>query len=203
MKKSRSKCSFLSSAILALGALLLSAAPASAQLSWTWSYSCSTFDTGTKCKGGSGTFTTTAQQGSGGSAYFVVTAITGTVEGNPITSLLAPDSLGLKNDNKLSSPLGIPYVNSGSKVTGIGFLTNNDPATDANANNLYQLFIDSEVGYDTQISGPDGLALESIDFKPKKVSDVGVPAPVPEPSSFILLALGAFAFSLLHKRQRA
>lgn len=144
-----------------------------ADLLWDWSYKCSILKTQTKCKGGSGTFTTTDVQGSGGNQYFLVTAITGTVEGNTITSLVAPDSLGLENDNKLSSPSGAPFANSGHKITGIAFLTNNDPATHANANLLFNNFIDDEVGYYTQISGPNHLALENIDFSVKQVSQVG------------------------------
>lgn len=144
-----------------------------ADLLWNWSYKCSFLATQTKCKGGSGTFTTTDLQGSGGDQYYLVTGITGTVEGNTITSLLAPNSLGLDNDNKLSPPLGTPFVNSGHKITGIGFLTNNDPATNANRNLLYNNFIDDQVGYYTQILGPNNLALENIDYSAKLEGDVG------------------------------
>lgn len=144
-----------------------------ADLSWNWSYKCSILKTQTKCKGGSGTFTATDLQGSGGGQYYLVTAITGTVEGNTITSLVAPDSLGFDNDNKLSAPSGTPFVNPGHKITGIAFLTNNDPPTNANGNLLFNNFIDDEVGYYTQISGPNKLALENIDFSAKLVSEVG------------------------------
>ena len=142
-----------------------------ADLVWNWSYKCSIVDTQTKCKGGgSGTFTTTGLQGSGGSQYYLVTDITGTVEGNTITSLLAPDSFGFENDNKIEPPLGQPFVNPGHKITGIAFLTNNDPATKANVNLIFQNFIDDIVGYYTQILGPNNLALENIDFSSKQVS---------------------------------
>jgi hypothetical protein len=128
-----------------------------ADLLWEWSYKCSILTTQTKCKGGSGTFTTTDQQGSGGDQYYLVTGITGTVEGNTITSLLAPGSLGFENDNKLSVPSGTPFANIGHKITGIAFLTNNDPPTKANVNLLYNNFINDEVGYYTQIAGPNNL----------------------------------------------
>jgi hypothetical protein len=139
-----------------------------ADLLWDWTYKCADF---TKCKGGSGTLTTTDEQGSG-VKYYVVTGITGTVEGNTITSLVAPDSLGFHNDNKLATS-GTPFVNSGSKVTGVAFLTNDDSPTNANGNLLYNIFINDEVGYYTQISGPNGLALENIDFSAKRVGEVG------------------------------
>jgi hypothetical protein len=137
-------------------------------LSWSWKYKCSILETGTKCEGGSGTFTTTDQQGSGADIYYVVTGITGTVEGNTITSLVAPDTEGNNNDNKLSAPSGSPYANSGHKITGIAFLTNNDPLTQANVNLLFSNFIDDEVGYYTQISGPNGLSLENVAFSSKQ-----------------------------------
>ena len=194
MKTLRPTLSILSGIALATSGMVLCAAPpASADLSWNWSYKCSFFTTQTKCKGGSGTFTTTDQQGSGGDQYYVVNGITGTVEGNTITSLLAPDSLGFDNDNKLS-PAGngvTPYLNIGfsgpsHKITGIAFLTNNDPPTGANVNQLFSNFIDDEVGYYTQIGGPNKLALENIDFSSKQVGVVGLPpAAVPEPSSLL------------------
>jgi hypothetical protein len=142
-------------------------------LLWNWSYKCSILTTQTKCKGGSGTFTTTEMQGSGGGQYYLVTGITGTVEGNTITSLLAPNSLGYDNDNKLSYPSGGPFVNPGHKITGIAFLTNNDPATKANVNQLFNNFIDDIVGYYTQIGGPNNLSLLNIDFSSKIEGDVG------------------------------
>jgi hypothetical protein len=144
-----------------------------ADLLWDWSYKCSILTTQTKCKGGSGTFTTTDQQGSGGDLYHLVTDITGTVEGNTITSLAAPHSLGFENDNKLSAPSGTPFANTGHKITGIAFLTNNDSPTNANGNLLFSNFIDDIVGYYTQILGPNNLALENIDFSAKQVGEVG------------------------------
>lgn len=144
-----------------------------ADLVWNWSYKCSILSTQTKCKGGSGTFTTTDVQGSGGGQYYLVTGITGTVEGNTITSLVAPDSLEFENDNKIQPPLGQLFVNPGHKITGVAFLTNNDPATKANVNLLYNNFIDDEVGYYTQITGPNNLALENIDYSAKQVGEVG------------------------------
>jgi hypothetical protein len=46
-------------------------------LLWDWSYKCSILTTQTKCKGGSGTFTTTDQQASGGDLYYLVTGSPG------------------------------------------------------------------------------------------------------------------------------
>jgi hypothetical protein len=112
-------------------------------------------------------------QGSGGGQYYLVTAITGTVEGNTITSLLPPKSLSYENDNKLSYPLGQPFVNPGHKITGIAFLTNNDPATKDNVNLLFTNFIDGIFGYYTQIGGPNNLSLLNIDFSAKLEGDVG------------------------------
>jgi hypothetical protein len=142
-------------------------------LLWNWSYKCSLLTTQTPCKGGSGTFTTNEMQGSGGSQYYLVTAITGTVEGNTITSLLPPKSLSYENDNKLSYPLGGPFINTGHKITGIAFLTNNDPATKDNVNLLFTNFMDDFVGYATQIGGPNNLELLNIDFSAKLEGDVG------------------------------
>jgi hypothetical protein len=133
-------------------------------LLWNWSYKCSLLTTQTPCKGGSGTFTTNEMQGSGGGQYYLVTAITGTVEGNTITSLLAPKSLSYENDNKLSYPLGGPFINPGHKITGIAFLTNNDPATKDNVNLLFTNFIDDIVGYYTQIGGPNNLFVVEYRF---------------------------------------
>jgi hypothetical protein len=143
-----------------------------ADLLWNWSYKCSLLTTQTECKGGSGTFTTTDQQGSDGNQYYVVTGMTGTVEGNIITSLVAPDSLGYKNDNKLA-PSGMPWPNADHTITGIEFLTNNDPPTKANVNLLYAYFIDYVVGFYTQILGPNNLELINIAFSAKPVGDVG------------------------------
>jgi hypothetical protein len=143
-----------------------------ADLQWNWSYKCSLLTTQTPCKGGSGSFTTTGLQGSGGAQYYEVVAISGTVEGNTITALVAPHSLGFDNDNKLSPPLGRPFINADHKITGIAFLTNNDPLTKANGNLLYTNFIDNIVGYYTQILGPNNLGLVNIDFSIKQVGDV-------------------------------
>ena len=145
-----------------------------ADLLWNWSYKCSLLDTQTPCKGGSGTFTTTEMQGSGGDQYYLVTGITGTVEGNTITALIPPKSLSYENDNKLQYPSGAPFMNVGAgKITGIAFLTNNDPATNENVNLLCSNFIDKIVGYYTQIGGPNNLELLNIDFSSKIEGDVG------------------------------
>lgn len=176
----------LAALLLVLPAVLLGAGRANAtDLQWTWSYKCSLLTTQTKCDGGSGTFTTTAQQGSGKDAFYLVTAITGTVEGATITALLPPDSLTFHNDNKLDVPSGAPFSNSGHSITGIGFLTNNDPLSTANVNLLYNNFIDSFVGFYTQITGPNALFLESIAFSPKQVGSVGA-APIPAPSGLLV-----------------
>jgi hypothetical protein len=144
-----------------------------ADLVWNWSYKCSFLTTQTPCKGGSGTFTTTEEQDVGANGFYIVTAMTGTVEGNTITSLEPPNSLGFKNDNKISVS-GALWANAGAgKITGIEFLTNNDPATHENANLLYSYFIDDIVGYYTQILGPNNLELVNIDWSNKLVGEVG------------------------------
>jgi hypothetical protein len=144
-----------------------------ASIEWHWSYKCSILTTQTECKGGSGSFITTDQQGSSGYEYCLITSMTGTVEGNTITSLLAPDSLDYKNDNKLAYPSGAVFCNADHKITGIAFLTNNDSPTNANVNLLYSNFMDDIAGFYIQISGPNGLALESIEFSAKQVGVVG------------------------------
>jgi hypothetical protein len=213
MKTSRPKS--LVWIILAISGMFLSAArSASADLLWEWSYKCSLLDTGTKCKGGSGQFTSTeTAEGPTGNPYYVLTGITGTVEGNIITSLLPVDSLGFDNDNKISAfdgdSKGTPYSHDPSHtITGIAFLTNGDPDTAANLNLLFQNFIDTEVGDDTQISGPNGLALENVDFSAKLLGEsdpigVTLPAPVPEPGSLSLITLGCLTLgTALRKHSR-
>ncbi len=60
MKTLRPTLSILSGIALATSGMVLSAAPpALADLLWDWSYKCSILTRQTKCKGGSGTFTTT------------------------------------------------------------------------------------------------------------------------------------------------
>ncbi|HEY1880001.1 MAG TPA: PEP-CTERM sorting domain-containing protein [Caulobacteraceae bacterium] len=61
---------------------------------------------------GSGTFTT-----AGGSSPFTITGITGTVDGNAITALLAPGVFAV-NDNILYSPA--PYLD----LNGVSFVAN-------------------------------------------------------------------------------
>jgi hypothetical protein len=185
----------LSIGIVLLAGMFLSAArPAKADLLWDWSYSCSLFSTLTKCQGGGGLLSTGSLQGSGINAFYTITDITGTVEGNTITALEPPNSLGFKNDNQLDMT-GAPNPSDTHKITGIEFLTNNDPPTNANVNLIYEDFIDTVVGFDTQILGPNGLALESIDWSSKQVGmvgPIGLRAAVPEPSSSLLacFALG-------------
>ena len=143
-------------------------------LFWKWSYRCSILETQTECKGGGGTFTTSELQGSGGDQYYIVTAINGTVEGNTITALLPPNSLGFENDNKLSAPSGVPFLNVGShKITGIAFLTNNDPPTRENLNLLCSNFIDDKVGYMYQFMGPNNLELLNTVYSASQTGDVG------------------------------
>lgn len=145
MKTSRPKLSVFI-ALATSGMLLSAARPASADYLWDWSYKCSILDTETKCKGGSGTFTSTeVAEGPSGNPYYVLTGITGTVEGNTITSLLPPDSFTYNNDNKISAfdgdSKGGPYSHDPSHtITGIAFLTNGDPATNANVNLLFSKF---------------------------------------------------------------
>jgi hypothetical protein len=69
--------------------------------------------------------------------------------------------------------LGGPFINTGHKITGIAFLTNNDPATKDNVNLLFTNFMDDFVGYTTQIGGPNNLELLNIDFSAKLEGDVG------------------------------
>ena len=103
MKKLRSSLSFSVLALATFGTLLSAARPASADYLWNWSYKCGA-ETFTKCEGGSGTFTSTqVAQGPDGNPYYIVTGMTGTVEGNTITVLLPVDSLGKNNDNKIIS----------------------------------------------------------------------------------------------------
>jgi hypothetical protein len=145
-----------------------------AGLLWNWGYRCSMLETQTECKGGGGTFTTSELQGSGGGQYYLVTGITGTVEGKTITALLPPNSLEYKNDNKLSAPSGVPFLNTGGgKITGIAFLTNNDPPTRENLNLLYSNFIDDVVGYFYQITGPNNLEILNSVYSAKQVGTVG------------------------------
>jgi hypothetical protein len=47
------------------------------------------------------------------------------------------------------------------------------PRQNANGNLLFSNFIDDIVGYYTQISGPNNLALENIDFSAEQVGEVG------------------------------
>ncbi len=90
--------------------------------------------------------------------------MTGTVEGNTITSLLPPNSLDYNNDNKIAYPSGAVFASADHKLTGIAFLTSNDAATNANVNLLYEMFQNTTAGFDTQLTGPNGLALENIAF---------------------------------------
>lgn len=194
---------------LAASAMFLTAArPASADYLWDWSYKCSIFDTGTHCDGGSGTYTSTmVAQGPTGNPYYVLTGMTGTVEGSAISSLLPPSSLGNDNDNKISAfdgdSKGTPYSHDPSHtITGIAFLTNGDPATAANVNLLFQNFIDDQVGDYTQISGPNHLALENVDFSAKLVGEIdpSLPASIPEPGSVGLITLGCLLFGSALKK---
>jgi hypothetical protein len=185
----------LSIGIALLAGMFLSAArPAKADLLWDWSYSCSFFSTFSPCQGGGGLLSTGTLQGSGTNAFYQITDMTGTVEGNTITALVPPDSLGFNNDNRLDISGG-PNASDTHKILGIEFLTNNDPPTHANVNLIYELFIDTTAGFDTQILGPNGLALESVAWSSKQVGTVGpigLRAAVPEPSSSLLacFALG-------------
>jgi hypothetical protein len=184
--------------LAAVGMFLGATRPASADYLWKWSYSCSILETQSTCKGGSGTYTSTqVAQGPKGNPYYVLTGIEGTVEGNTITALLPPNSLGNDNDNRISAyggtSNGAPYSwDPSHKITGIGFLINNDPATAANVNLLYQNFIDGSVGDYTQIISPAFEALLNIDFKAKYegiVAPTIPPAAAPEPGSLAFMAL--------------
>ena len=164
MKILQNKLSALRYVALVTSWAFLDTVPASADVLWDWDYSC-TFK---ECKGGSGTFTTTGIQGSGINSYYLVTGMTGEVEGNTITSLIPPGEAGT-NDNKLSGG-GDPFENAGYKVTGIAFLTNNDPLTTANVNRLYSVFV--YAGYDIQLYAPDNLAIENIRYSSRMTGTV-------------------------------
>lgn len=201
MKTSSFKSSVLGTALVISG-IFLNAVPASADLLWNWSYHCSLLDTQTKCEGGSGTFVTGELQ-SGPSPYYVVSEMTGTVEGNTITSLLPPNSLGYNNDNWLDQNFGQPIVWATSKITGIAFLTNNDSATRANVNLLFSNAPGMGTGPFTQIGGPNNLALLDIDFSGRIVGEVdpvgpdGNPVAIPEPGSVLYFVLGLSVLGLL------
>jgi len=84
----------------------------------------------------------------------------------PVAAVEAPiqvDHTQVSN-YKLSAPSGTPFANVGHKITGIAFLTNNDPLTQADVNLLFSNFISDTVGYYTQISGPNGLSVENVAF---------------------------------------
>lgn len=167
--------------VAASGVFCSTARAASTTLTWDWSYTCKL------CVGGSGTFTTTEQQGSGESQYYLVTAMTGIVEGHTIVELLSTNWPGLDNDNKLNYPSGSPYSNEGHKITGIGFLIDYSGLERTLLFNNYQ---DVYAGYYTQIAGPQ-LSLLNIDFKNKQVLEET--SSVPEPSSFYFSLLGCIA----------
>lgn len=186
--------------IMLMSGFFLTAAPASADLAWNWEYKCSALTTQTRCQGGSGTFTTTEQQGSGTNEYYVVTGMTGTVEGNTITSLLAPNSLGEANDNKIDN-FGTPFPNAGSKITGIAFLTNNDAPSSANLNLLFSNFIDDFVGYYTQIGGPNNLSLLNIDFSGKRVGATGEIVTVAEPNTLLVFSMSVLMLGIVAGRK--
>ncbi len=198
MNLAKSKLSTFS-LLLLIFAILLSAKPASADIVWDWSYKCST---GEKCKGGGGTFTTGDEQGSGINAYYTISALTGTVEGNAITELLAPNSLGEDNDNKVDT-FGSPWPNDGHKITGIAFLTNNSAPTSTNVNLLFSNFIDDFVGYYTQIQGSNFTSLLDVDYSAKKTSMAEDPAAVPEPNSLILLGTVALCSLTIKFRRKS
>lgn len=188
MRVSRNRLPALGYVALATSWTIFGAVPASADVLWDWSYSCSLLTTQTECKGGSGTFTTTNLNGSGTDGYYVVTGMTGEVEGNTITSLIPPGGNG-KNDNKLSISGGI-FNNTGSAITGLDFYTNDDTAQ---PNELYDVYIDYVVGYYTQLTGPGFNPIENLDFKDKQVGEVSSTSgdslgdmPVIDPSSLLV-----------------
>ena len=192
---------------MAASAILFGVArPASADYLWNWSYKCG-FETFSKCQGGSGQYTSTeVAQGPGGNPYYVLTGMTGTVEGNTISALLAPDSLGLSNDNKISAydNMGTPYSHDPSHtVTGIGFLVNGDAPTVANRSFVAQNFIDDYVGDYTQIALPNNVSLLNVDFEAKLVGEVapGELAPVPEPGSLMLVGTGILSAAGMARRR--
>ena len=218
MKVLQNKFSIFNYVLLATLWTFSGTVPASADLLWDWNYSCSLLTSFSECKGGSGTFTTTELQGSGINSYYLVTGMTGTIEGSTITSLVAPDTIGYNNDNKLT-PSGQPWANIGHKITGIDFLVNNDPPIGTNVYQLLSSFQNDYAGYYTQIfgvrgQGPDGFLpyILNTNFSSKEVGEMGLttvpglelPEPeLPEPSSLLIFATAAcLMFGVIRNRKR-
>ena len=206
MKTTRSKLfAFSRIALATLATLFGVVRPASADYLWDWSYTCHA--PLSKCQGGSGQYTSTmVAQGDSGNPYYVLTGITGTTEGNTITALLAPGSLGLANDNKISAYAGpsegTPFSHDPSHtITGIGFLVNGDAPTVANRSLLFQNFIDDFVGDYTQILLPNGVSLLNVDFDAKLVGVVDNGSQAPEPGSLMLVGTGILSAAGLARRR--
>ncbi len=194
--------------VLAAFALFCCATPqARADYLWSWHYSCS-FETYSKCSGGSGQYTsTTNAQGSSQYPYYELTGITGIVEGYTIASLL-PSADVSGPANRISADVGYadygqPYstFNAG-KIVPIFFVPDGYDVTYANSIQLYQNF-DSSIGDQTQLLFPGGNFIPDVDFSVKFEGIVDpIGAPVPEPSSLSLITLGCCGLGFIATLRR-
>jgi hypothetical protein len=154
--------SILSGIALATSGMVFGLSLPSSALTWNWSYS------GGGTIGGSGTFTTT----DGPTEPFLITGITGTAEGNTITTLLPPRAFS--NDNLLNT--------SQPQLTGNGVSWENG------FGNRFNLFLFSEDGGDYSLFGNVTGQAGGLTFS--ATPSLIEPAVVPEPSlllSFITL----------------
>lgn len=172
----------LSGVALATGEIVLGFEnPASAAVIWDWRYS------GVNVFDGSGTFTTDDQAPDGS---FLITGITGTSEGQPITALLPPGSGS--NDNLLSP--GFP------QLTQFGFSYATLPPQMIPPP-LYNLFyISGQYFLDPLVN--DFLDPRVIDFE-AIARVIPPPATVPEPGSLIgYITLGGLVLGSAVRKAR-
>jgi hypothetical protein len=168
--------SILSGIALATSGMVFGLSLPSSALTWNWSYS------GGGTIGGSGTFTTT----DGPTEPFLITGITGTAEGNTITTLLPLGAFS--NDNLLNT--------SQPQLTGNGVSWKIDNEIGNLFVNRFNLFSDVNVngsgggyllkGESEDFSEPPVVVLVTFSATPSLIE----PAVVPEPSlllSFITL----------------